>query len=319
MIIDHSLGCAECGGACRGLGSCYDDYISKKIDLMIPANAATFRACQAAEVAIASAQAKQVTSCPPGFHNELQGIVDYALNGLGICVEDRIYGPIDKRDGKGLVKVGLTEFKAWQISEQAYQEKLQKEQYAALLAQQAFANNQAALQAQQAQAQKEATARAAAEQAEAARLAEIARQQALAKSNATAAAQKAASEAAAAQAAALIASQNAVVQAAQIAAAKATQDAKAAEAAKQAKIARETCPPGFHWEESGISGLGVLSACVVDTKMPNNKHSLNEQITDATQPSINWLKTEGIISGVPNWVLLGVAGLGLFGLIKKGD
>ena len=316
MIIDHSLGCAECGGACRGLGSCYDDYISKKIDLMIPANATAFRACQAAEVAN-NTVSNQVTSCPPGFHNELQGIVDYALNGLGICVEDKIYGPVDRRDGKGLVKVGLTEFNAWQISERAYQEKLQKDQYAALAAKQAFANNQAALQAQQAQAQREATARAAAEQAEAARLAEIARQQALAKSNATAAAQKAASEAAAQ--AALIASQNAVVQAAQIAAAKATQDARAAEAAKQAKIARETCPPGFHFEESGISGLGVLSACVADTKMPNNKHSLNEQITDATQPSINWLKTEGIISGVPNWVLLGVAGLGLFGLIKKGD
>ena len=318
MIIDHSLGCAECGGACRGLGSCYDDYISKKIDLSVPANANLFRACQAAEVANNTVYS---SPCPPGFHQELAGIVDYALSGLGICVEDKIYGPVDRRDGKGLVKVTLTEFKSWQIAEQAYQENLQKQQYAELVKQQAFANNQAALQAQQAQAQREATARAA-QQAEVARLDEIARQQALAKSNATAAAQQAAQQAAevaAAKTAALIASQNAVVQAAQVAAAKAEQDAKAAEAAKQAKIARETCPAGFHWEETGISGLGVLSACIADAKMPNNKHSLNEKITETTQPAINWLKTEGIISGVPNWVLLGVAGLGLFGLIKKGD
>ena len=297
MIIDHSLGCAECGGACRGLGSCYDDYISKKIDLSVPANANLFRACQAAEVANNTVYS---SPCPPGFHQELAGIVDYALSGLGICVEDKIYGPVDRRDGKGLVKVTLTEFKSWQIAEQAYQENLQKQQYAELVKQQAFANNQAALQAQQAQAQREATARAA-QQAEVARLDEIARQQALAKSNATAAAQQAAQ------------------QAAEVAAAKAEQDAKAAEAAKQAKIARETCPAGFHWEETGISGLGVLSACIADAKMPNNKHSLNEKITETTQPAINWLKTEGIISGVPNWVLLGVGVVGVVGLAMRKD
>lgn len=55
MILNHALGCVECGGACRGLGSCNSEFGST--DFRIPGNQKLWEDCvkkEQAELKIAT-------------------------------------------------------------------------------------------------------------------------------------------------------------------------------------------------------------------------------------------------------------------------
>lgn len=68
IITDHSLGCVECGGTCRGLGNCFDSFATIPASVINAGQSAIMdwgarlAACQKAEAAAAAANVPITTA-----------------------------------------------------------------------------------------------------------------------------------------------------------------------------------------------------------------------------------------------------------------
>ncbi len=150
MIIDSGLGCAECGGGCRGMGACGSNGLG--------------------------------VDCPAGWHwNGVAG-----LGALAACIEDTIYGPYGNWTLKHWQEYQVEQQAANTAAQQEqYQLLLQQQQWATNQAAQAAAAAQAQ-EAAQAAARLEEQQR----QQQLATAQQLAQQQATAQANATAEAER---------------------------------------------------------------------------------------------------------------------------------